>query len=88
MGADPTAFAKVYRALARDIARQPEAVQVDRKKIARAARRAHEAEDFNDDDLDEYEALVVLGIGWRCRHCGKGYTDYSRGDHAGGACTL
>ena len=86
MGADPTAFAKIYRALADDYDQQHPLVQAERRRIAKVVRKAHATEDFNDDDLDEYEALVTLGLAKRCRHCGEGLTDYSRGDHVGGAC--
>ena len=86
MGADPTPFARIYRALAENFEHQLNAVQDERRRIAAEVRAAHAPEDFNDDDLDEYEALAVLGLAERCRRCGGGYTAWSASDHAGLAC--
>lgn len=86
MSAPTGSWAEVYRALARDFDAQPEVVQADRRKLARAVRKAHHEEDFNDDDLDEYEALATLGLAKTCRYCHFGYTNYSADRHGRGMC--
>lgn len=86
MGADPTAFAVLYRHLAKGFDKLPDVVKKDRKATAKVLRLAHDDVDFNDDDLDEWEALIVLGIAKRCSVCNAGYTDWNMEDHGSGVC--
>ena len=86
MGADPSVFVEIYRALAKGFDDLPLDVQADRRKIAKAVYRAHDRIDFNDDDLDCYEELLTLGLAKRCNICRRAYTDWSKEDHGGGMC--
>jgi len=92
MGASPFVPASVYMILANKFDQQTVSVQEDRQAIAKKFRKLYEGghvgsdADFNDDDLDCYEELVVLGLAKRCDRCKKGYTAWSKDEHGKGKC--
>lgn len=92
MGASPQIPATIYATLAKDFDKQTVAVQDDRKAIAKRIRKLYDKEiddgsnDFNDDDLDCYEELIVLGLAERCDRCKLGYTKWSKPDHGKNKC--
>ncbi len=94
MGADPTVFAKMYEFLAKDFDEQPDVVKEERRRIAKFIYKMPDAKwaqsmgdfDFNDDDLDAYEDLGVLGIANLCEDCNYHFTKWSKDQHGKGKC--
>jgi hypothetical protein len=78
--------AVIYWHLAKNFHEQPLEVRSDRRELAEAVRSAFHDCDFNDDSLDSYEELTVLGLAQRCQRCKHGYTEWSEDTHGEGNC--
>lgn len=92
MGASTAVPATLYKMLAKDFDQQDLNVQADRRALAKKIRKLYDSSDvgsdadFNDDDLDCYEELAVLGVAKRCTRCTMGFTAWSKDEHGPGKC--